>query len=205
MARTTQINNAENNTDYIATTGVIYLFCLLVMVGNFVQYQNLHLLSPTEKNTDPVKLKIYDSRELRSIRSTVNHNPELKLMPWSTLLRIRSLKLQKRRKRGTRAGVTKEAILPRNNVNNNSPNIKIKIQPMHPSKNKLNLYISTGNVRSIKNKVSTVDEYIQKENFDAVILTETWIKNSDHDKSWTDCCQLNSDKYLFSTVNRNNK
>ena len=64
MARTTQINNAENNTDYIATTGVIYLFCLLVMVGNFVQYQNLHLLSPTEKNTDPVKLKIYDSREL---------------------------------------------------------------------------------------------------------------------------------------------
>ena len=76
---------------------------------------------------------------------------------------------------------------------------------MHPSKNKLNLYISTGNVRSIKKKVSTVDEYIQKENFDAVILTETWIKNSDHDKSWTDCCQLNSDKYLFSTVNRNNK
>ena len=57
MARTTQINNAENNTDYIATTGVIYLFCLLVTVGNFVQYQNLHLLSPTEKNTDPVKLK----------------------------------------------------------------------------------------------------------------------------------------------------
>ena len=193
MARTTQINNAENNTDYIATTGVIYLFCLLVMVGNFVQYQNLHLLSPTEKNTDPVKLKIYDSRELQSIRSTVNHNPELKLMPWSTLLRIRSLKLQKRRKRGTRAGVTKEATLPRNNVNNNSPNIKIKIQPMHPSKNKLNLYILTGNVRSIKNKVSTVDEYIQKENFDAVILTETWIKNSEHDKSWTDCCQLNSE------------
>ena len=83
-------------------------------------------------------------------------------MPWSTLLRIRSLKLQKRRKRGTGAGVTKEATLPRNNVNNNSPNIKIKIQPMHPSQNKLNLYISTGNVRSIKNKVSTVDEYIQK-------------------------------------------
>ena len=77
MARTTQINNAENNIDYIATTGVIYLFCLLVTVGNFVQYQNLHLLSPTEKNTDLVKLKIYDSRELRSIRSTVNHNPEL--------------------------------------------------------------------------------------------------------------------------------
>ena len=69
------INNAENNTDYIATTGVIYLFCLLVTVGNFVQYWNLHLLSLTEKNTDPVKLKIYDSRELRSIRSTVNHNP----------------------------------------------------------------------------------------------------------------------------------
>ena len=205
MARTTQINNAENNTDYIATTGVIYLFCLLVMVGNFVQNQNLHLITPTEKNTDPVKLKIYDSRELRSIRSTVNHNPELKLMPWSTLLRIRSLKLQKRRKRGTQVGVTKEATLPRNNVNNNSPNIKIKIQPMHPSKNKLNLYISTGNVRSIKNKVSTVDEYIQKENFDAVILTETWIKNSDYDKSWTDCCQLNSDKYLFSTGNCKNK
>ena len=64
MAHTTQINNAENKTDNIATTGVIYLFCLLVIVGNFVQYQNLHLISPTEKNTDPVKLKIYDSREL---------------------------------------------------------------------------------------------------------------------------------------------
>ena len=64
MAHTTQINNAENKTDNIATTGVIYLFCLLVIVGNFVQYQNLHLISPTEKNTDPAKLKIYDSREL---------------------------------------------------------------------------------------------------------------------------------------------
>ena len=128
MARTIQINNAENKMDNIAITGVIYLFCLLVIVGNFVQYWNLHLIwgSPTEKNTDPVKLKIYDSRELRSIRSTVNHNPELKLIPWTTLLRIRSLKLQKRRKRGTRAGVTKEATLPSNNVNNNSPNIKIK-------------------------------------------------------------------------------
>ena len=123
--------------DNIAITGVIYLFCLLVIVGNFVQYQNLHLISPIEKNTDPVKLKIYDSRELQSIRSTVNHNPELKLIPWTTLLRIRSLKLQKRRKR-------------------------IKTQPMYPSKNKLNLYISTGNMRSIKNKVSTVDEYIKK-------------------------------------------
>ena len=77
MAHTTQFSNAENNTDYIATTGVIYLFSLHVMVRDFVQYQNLHLLSPTEKNTDPVKLKIYDSRELQSIRSTVNHNPEL--------------------------------------------------------------------------------------------------------------------------------
>ena len=128
MARTIQINNAENKMDNIAITGVIYLFCLLVIVGNFVQYWNLHLMSPTEKNTDPVKLKIYDSRELRSIKSTVNHNPELKLIPWTTLLRIRSLKLQKRRKRGTQAGVTKEATLPSNNVNNNSPNIKIKTQ-----------------------------------------------------------------------------
>ena len=95
--------------------------------------------------------------------------------------------------------------MPSNNVNNNSPNIKIKTQPMHPSKNKLNLYILTGNMRSIKNKVSTIDEYIKKENFDAVLLTKTWIKNNDHDKSWTDCCQLNSDQYLFSTVNCNNK
>ena len=121
------------------------------------------------------------------------------------MLRIRSLKLQTRRKRGTQAGVTKEATSPSKNVNNSSPNIKIKTQPMHPSKNKLNLYILTGNMRSIKNKVSTVDEYIKKENFDAVILTKTWIKNNDHDKSWTDCCQLNSDQYLFSTVNCNNK
>ena len=121
------------------------------------------------------------------------------------IVKNKKFKTAKKKKKRHSSRVTKEATLPRNNVNNNSPNIKIKIQPMHPSKNKLNLYISTGSVRSIKNKVSTVDEYIQKENFDAVILTETWIKNSDHDKSWTDCCQLNSDKYLFSTVNRNNK
>ena len=81
------------------------------------------------------------------------------------IVKNKKFKIAKKKKRGTWAGVTKEATLPRNNVNNNSPNIKIKIQPMHPSKNKLNLYISTGNVRSIKNKVSTVDEYIQKENF----------------------------------------
>ena len=150
-------------------------------------------------------LQVYESSDLRSIRSMFNKNPGLRLLPPSTVLRIRSLKLHRKRKRGSRGEVVKDAV----HSNNVSVNLKncpcIKINPIHPSRNLLNIHLGTANASSIKNKLELVSDFLEKSKIDAFVITETWLKDCQSDNAWIKSCALNSDKYTFSTVNRQNK
>ena len=123
-----------------------------------------------------------NSNELRSISSRCNHVPELRLIPPGTLLRICSLKLQKRGARGKRGGVSKDTQLPRNGCNVDSL-IQIKCLKTHPSRNKLNLNIGMVNVRSLKNKSTAVNDYIRSNDMDLFVLTQTWLKNLEFDNT----------------------
>ena len=59
----------------------------------------------------------------------------------------------------------------------------------------------TINVRSVKNKEQIV-ETIELENTDFIMLTETWLKNTDEDKAWTNTSDLNNNNLRIYTVSR---
>ena len=83
--------------------------------------------------------------------------------------------------------------------------ITIKRKGIHPSRNVLNFHFGTGNVRSLKNKANVIYGYITQNKLDACLITETWLKDNEHDKSWTLASDFNSDQLKISIVSRRNK
>ena len=92
------------------------------------------------------------------------------------MLRIRSLKIQRRR-RGSRGG--KNTGCHSNGVNNNNNLIMIKSQSMHPTRNLENFHLGQGNTRSVRNKTELLHDHITKYKYDAFVITETWLKDTE--------------------------
>ena len=88
----------SDRMDLRAVVNVVYLFVTVIIFGNSVlfqkEYSQIHILSSNLIQN----IKIYENAELRAIRSPCNKDPRLKVIPPSTLLRIRSLKIQKKAK-----------------------------------------------------------------------------------------------------------
>ena len=64
-----------------------------------------HSLGVERKATNVL---VYDSYSLRQLRSKVVQTPELRVIPSSTVWRIRHLKLHRKWKRGSQGGVVRE-------------------------------------------------------------------------------------------------
>ena len=81
-----------------ATSYIVFLVMFVIVYGNFMQYygHQIKVLSPSPTSF----VKNYGNAELRIIRGMCNKDPRLKILPTSTILRIRSLKIQKRKKVG---------------------------------------------------------------------------------------------------------
>ena len=96
MVQLEQLSNKMDRSDGRAVTNIIYLFMITIIIGNFVQFHRgfsqIKVLSPRS----PSNVKIYDRCELKTIRGLMNGDPRLKVLPPSTILRIRSLKIQKK-------------------------------------------------------------------------------------------------------------
>ena len=105
--------------------------------------------------------------------------------------------------RGRREGITKDAGHS-NRVN--IDNIRsVLTKGIHPIRNVLNFHTGTCNLYSAKNKSDLLHDHIMDLKYDAFLITETWLKNTDHDNSWLKCCALNSGLYVFNNLNRLNK
>ena len=61
------------------------------------------------------------------------------------------------------------------------------------------------NVRSIKNKQQQIIKTCEFENTDFIILTETWLKNTDEDKAWISTSDLDNNNLRIDKVNRTSK
>ena len=62
-----------------------------------------------------------------------------------------------------------------------------------------NIIIGTVNIQSIKNKDLQVSELLDDYGIDVLILTETWLTNSENNKQWLEITQLNRPPYKFLT------
>ena len=71
--------------------------------------------------------------------------------------------------------------------------------------NSNNIRIATINARSVKNKQLQIAETVELQNIDFIMLTETWLKNTDEDKAWVNTSDLNNNNLRLDTVNRTKK
>ena len=161
---------------------------------------------------------VYTSGDLRKIRDNVCCGQQYRKLPGQMVKTIRNLRLNKKKKRGSRAGRNKTLDqhrtvnmgnlirinsdgLVRDGVNqktnsqqvdfNNLINIYIENRPKRDIANDLSLMLA--NVQSIKSKTELVMDYLLDSKVDVAILTETWL--SDNDEIWLKASDLNQHGY----------
>ena len=132
--------------------------------------------------------------------SHVEFKNKLKLDNWysilhyETITRVRNLKINKRpRKQDTRK-LEKRIVNTKNLVRlRNNPNLSNNIR------------IGTVNTRSIRNKTQLVLENSRLENLDFLVITETWLTDTDEDQQWLKTSELDNSDYRIEVQNRTNK
>ena len=160
-----------------------FIVCFIVFFIGFSCFNRVNLISLTESEAFGTNCKKYESYQLRNIRSLCNKNPgHFLTLPPSTIQRIRTLGIQKRRKRGRRNVVVKENSAHSNGLHLVAPVIS---QHLHQNKWISSLKLATINARSIKNKDITIGQYLKGNSIDLALITETWIADTHQDKAWS--------------------
>lgn len=138
----------------------------------------------------------YNKSDLLSIKRKLLWFPTLRRIPTAAVLNIRRLKLQKRRKRGKRGGVTKE----NKQALSRSQNVNITVSPtqFHGKDARFGLI----NARSIKNKDTQMLLTLEDYGLDLCIITETWTNDSEKDQIWHLGTPLNTGNWKLDLVNR---
>ena len=81
----------------------------------------------------------------------------------------------------------------------------LKILPCIPNKgikHKGKLQLMLINTQPIKNKENLLADYLRCEAIDIVVITETWLTNSDMDAIWMESNEFKKDGYQVSAINR---
>ena len=145
----------------------------------------------------------FNHDKLYRIGRRVGMDPRYKLIDRSACTRIRELHLNKRGKRGGkrlkhhthRLGLIPDGV-------NNAHLICIKMDTTQSMiYTKLNLTMSLLNAQSIKNKELLFHGQLIHHDVDICILTETWLSDSDLDRTWLQYTVLNKVPYQMFTSN----
>ena len=91
-------NNFKDTMNYQGVHLVLFLLILIFIVGNIVTYMHQPLISLTPAKAITANKLFHTANELKFIRSQCQHNQKLRLIDLEVLNRIRSLKIEKRRK-----------------------------------------------------------------------------------------------------------
>ena len=145
----------------------------------------------------------YSGTELNMIKLGMVKNSHFKQLKNDVIIKIRKLHLNKRGKRGgrkNRVGVRMAKL--KNRSVNMANNIKIQMANDHISQHRIMLQLSTINCQSVKSKEDQIIQHILDNNIDLVVLTETWLKETDRDRLWLQACSFNKDNYSIAAVNR---
>lgn len=142
----------------------------------------------------------YDSVALRQIFEHVDKNKLGKILPFETILNVRKLKLNKR-KRGSRGGM-KKSEFPQGVNKNNLTEIKMGSQRIHDNSKQVS--IMTVNCRSVKSKSELICDIMIEQKIDIAVLTETWLADT-YDELWIKTCDLNTNGFALDTENRHGK
>ena len=189
---------------------LIFLFIVLFAVGNIVSYRQYNLILLTNSKEASMKVGIYESSELRRIRCWMNKNPGHIVLPPSTVMRVRSLKLQCKT-RIKHCGGVERTQLPDNGMNIN--NIPVVTTTFPDGAEGLKGWITLkwirmgmANVRSIKSKELLIYDLIKENDTDLIFVTEMWLKSesNDNDLLWKKSTCLYNNEMKMECVDRIN-
>ena len=168
---------------------IVWTLCMIILavwegnIGKTGIYKNLKYINQHElqiqstvKSTSQKPLR-YTSEELKRINSDLRSENRRNIPNYGTIRQVKLLKINRKRIRFQKL---KLLSIRRVNLQN------LKQLDKHESSPNHNKYIRIGtvNVRSIKNKVNQLVELILSHSLDLLVVTETWLRNTDHDDYW---------------------
>ena len=200
----------------------------MACVKSIVRKRNLISLVPLELSTKDAELlgsHNHAFRKCRCVQETNMHRIEFshdelyrigrrvgmdsryKQLDRSACITIRKLRLNRRGKRGGRRLKSHTHSLGLISDGVNSANLtRIKMETTHSMiDSKFKLTMSLLNAQSIKNKELILHGQLIHHDVDICVLTETWLSDSDLDRTWLQCTVLNKAPYWMFTSNRTGK
>ena len=161
---------------YCEQLGKTVCILLLLFTGMYLQITNNTLLSPT---TSTHSVRKYNSFDLLSIRRKCKQFQMFRTLSGHVVSRIRSLKIQKKRKQGRCRGiarVNKQSLPKTLNVNN------VTVALTHFNRN----YIIFGliNAHSLMSKDQYLEILMDTTPIDICVITKTWLSSSDKCSIW---------------------
>ena len=141
----------------------------------------------------------YDRELLLQIGDAVKHRKYYKIVPIGVVKIIRSWNIQRRRKRGKRGGYQQRqrkmmSEFERIRTSNHNNLISVNTtKDRHIKNNSQNITIGLVNTRSVKNKDIWLKQELIEEGIDIVVVTETWLNDSN--EQWIECTELNKDGF----------
>ena len=164
--------------------------------------KNLKFISTTEACTNALRshpalqdsgdlpLRTYSHDELLLINNAAKHDQSYKILTFSTIKAIRSLKLHcKKVKNNKQHNIMLPGVNPCNLIQ--------LTKSLAPHNQRLKS--ATVNTQSIKHEDLQVRKLIYDHNLDFVVVTETWLPNNQNDNIWLEGTCLNKDHLRMLT------
>ena len=159
------------------------------------------MIVSSDKQHQKDKSIVYTSEDFRNIRDNVWYDQHYRKLSGQKAKIIRNLRINKKKKRGSKAGRSKRIDQQRTVNLSNLIRINSEELPRNVA-NQKTIKINTINVQSVKNKDMILYEYIWDNKIDLCLMTETWLTDSDTDKGWKSCTVLNNSNLRKDTSNR---
>ena len=121
MGNAGKIGEKGNNQAFVLVlTWLIFAQVSIRVVVSFTDHRHLLVFSPT-KGKVRSNLINYDNYELKHIRSECNKAGSLNILYPSIIMKIRSFKIQRRRKRGSHGSITRKSTLNNTSIATDQP------------------------------------------------------------------------------------
>ena len=177
----------------IANLLITMCFSKLIQILPTETYTSLPKSTCTKNHrqitTGNISKHTYSSKQLWAIHDQVNPT-SLTNLPFRSIQNTRELQLN--RKPTSIRTRKKQHMNPRRKAE--IRNLR-QVPTVDSSNDEIvwTIIVSTVNAKSLKHKENLIGEEIHNTNSDIVIITETWLKNTDEDDTWTHSSELNND------------
>ena len=158
-------------------------------------------LNPPFGVNEPHRIQ-YNSQSLVHIGKQATEHGNIRLSG-RVCHNVRLCKIQKKRKRGRRAGnsVKSRQVTGRGVEKGNLAVVKlVHDRIIHKILSEDHVNLCTVNIQSIRSKDTLLTEYLINNKIDLALVTETWLNDSDSD--WLLCNELTQSGFTLNVVNR---